>query len=79
MRKPQKRQSDYDELVPDPQVCREFKITAMTLWRWERDPRLNFPPKIKIRTRNYRSRKALNDFRDRLISEALKRRGAIGC
>jgi hypothetical protein len=29
-----------DELVPDPQVAREFNVTLMTLWRWDRDPKL---------------------------------------
>jgi hypothetical protein len=29
---------DLDSLVPDPQVCREFGVSAMTLWRWDRDP-----------------------------------------
>jgi hypothetical protein len=28
-----------DELVPDPQVAREFSVTLMTLWRWDRDPK----------------------------------------
>ena len=27
-----------DELVPDPQVAREFNVTLMTLWRWDHDP-----------------------------------------
>ena len=26
-----------DELVADPQVAREFSVTLMTLWRWDRD------------------------------------------
>ena len=29
-----------DELVPDPQVAREFNVSLMTLWRWDRDPKL---------------------------------------
>jgi hypothetical protein len=60
-----------DELVPDPQVRRELNINAMRLHRWERDPRLNFPPKIKIRGHNFRSRKALEDFKARMIGMAL--------
>jgi hypothetical protein len=40
---------DVGELVPDPQVCREFQITSMTLWRWDHDPDLKFPPPIRIR------------------------------
>ena len=29
--------------IPDPQVCREFGVSAMTLWRWDRDPDRTFP------------------------------------
>jgi predicted DNA-binding transcriptional regulator AlpA len=28
-----------------------YKICAMTLWRWRRDPELNFPQPIKWRNR----------------------------
>jgi hypothetical protein len=52
-----------DEFVPDTNVCREFGITAMTLWRWDHDERLRFPPAIKIRRRNFRSRRALEEFK----------------
>lgn len=65
------QEHDADELIPDPAVCREFNITPMTLWRWDHDESLGFPPKLKIRTRNYRSRRALNQFRDRMVRQAL--------
>jgi hypothetical protein len=61
-----------DELVPDPQVIKEFNITSMTLFRWDRDATLKFPPKIKIRKRCYRSRRALEEFRRRVIAIAIK-------
>jgi hypothetical protein len=61
-----------DELVPDPQVCREFNITSMSLHRWTNDPALDFPPKIKIRDRNFRSRKQLEAFKARMVRQALK-------
>src|SRR5450755_2682782 len=51
-----------DELVPDPQVAREFNVSLMTLWRWDRDPELaelGWEPPVKIRTRNYRRRRPL--------------------
>jgi predicted DNA-binding transcriptional regulator AlpA len=63
---------DNDTLVPDAKVMAELSISTMTLWRWERDPALNFPPKVQIRNRNYRSRKALEAFKRRLLSEALQ-------
>jgi hypothetical protein len=55
-----------DELVPDPQVAREFNVTLMTLWRWDRDPRLaelGWEPPLKIRRRNYRRRRPLEKFK----------------
>ena len=65
-----------DELVPDPQVWRELGITSMTGWRYTHDPDLNFPPPIKIRTRNFRSRRQLEKFKARLLREAMSRVGA---
>lgn len=64
---------DTDEFVPDPQVWREFNVTPMTGWRWTRDPNLGFPPPIKIRSRNYRSRRAINAFRERMVREGMNR------
>jgi predicted DNA-binding transcriptional regulator AlpA len=54
---------DDDPLIPDPQVQKELGISAMTLWRWDRDPKLGFPPPIRIRRRKYRRRSALNRFK----------------
>jgi hypothetical protein len=54
-----------DELVPDPQVAREFNVSLMTLWRWDRDPKLaelGWEPPVKIRTRNYRRRRPLEKY-----------------
>lgn len=67
-----------DELVPDPQAAREFNVTRMTWWRWGQDPALialGFPPRIKIRERNFRSRKAIDAFKERLMRSALAQRG----
>jgi hypothetical protein len=65
--------TDHDELVPDPQVCRELHRSSMTLWRWDRDAGLHFPPPVKIRGRNYRSRRALEEFKQRMLREAVAR------
>jgi predicted DNA-binding transcriptional regulator AlpA len=62
------------ELVPDPQVCREFGVTAMTVWRWDHDPELNFPPPIRIRRRKFRHRRAFEDFKRQLVRNAIARR-----
>jgi len=61
-----------DVLVPDPEVWKEFGVTSMTLYRWTNDPDLGFPPVIKIRKRNFRSRQALETFKQRLIARALQ-------
>ena len=60
-----------DELVPDTVVTKEFNVTLMTLWRWTNDPELAFPPAIKIRSRNYRSRRALDEFKSRMLQRGL--------
>src|SRR6476620_9035175 len=56
----------HDTLVPDPQVQKEFSVTAMSIWRWDRDPaliKLGWPPPIRIRSRKFRSRTALENFK----------------
>jgi predicted DNA-binding transcriptional regulator AlpA len=65
-----------DELVPDPEVCREFSITSMTLYRWDHDPELGFPPPVRIRKRKFRSRRALEAFKARMLAEAVTRNKA---
>jgi hypothetical protein len=64
-----------DEFVPDPQVCREFHITSMTLWRWDHDAELDFPPPIKIRKKNYRSRLLSEQFKRRMVADSIAARG----
>ncbi|WFS23934.1 helix-turn-helix domain-containing protein [Rhizobium rhododendri] len=34
-----------------PQVQRRYQITEMTLWRWQRDKRLNFPMPMRVNRR----------------------------
>ena len=63
-----------DVLVPDPQVWREFGITSMTGWRWTKDPELNFPPPIKIRKRCFRSRRQIEEFKQRMLRRAIAER-----
>ncbi|MDB5609643.1 MAG: hypothetical protein JWP25_6543 [Bradyrhizobium sp.] len=65
-----------DEFVPDPTVCREFNVTSMTLWRWDRDETLEFPPPVRIRHRNFRSRRQLELFKQTLIRNAMDARDA---
>ena len=62
------------DLVPDPEVARDFRVTLVTLWRWDRDPKLGFPPAVKIRTRKYRVRKELEEFKERMMALAIAER-----
>jgi hypothetical protein len=67
----------HDTLVPDPVVAEEFHVTLMTMWRWDRDPTkiaFGWPPKIQIGKRNYRTRQALETFKQNLIAAALAKR-----
>jgi hypothetical protein len=65
-------ESHLDELIPDPQVWKMFGISSMTGWRWTHDPVLGFPPAIKIRTRNFRSRAALEAWREKMVHEGAR-------
>jgi hypothetical protein len=61
-----------DHLVPDPVIAKEFSVTLMTLWRWSRDQDLCFPPAIKIRGKNFRSRQAIELFKSRVLLGAVR-------
>jgi hypothetical protein len=63
-----------DQLVPDPIVATEFYITLMGLYRWTNDPKLRFPAAIKIRNRNFRSRRAIEEFKARMMRAAITQR-----
>jgi hypothetical protein len=65
---------EKDELVPDTAVVKEFSITSMTLWRWDHDLSLGFPPPVIIRKRKFRSRRALEEFKGRMIRTAIASR-----
>ena len=68
---------DHDTLVPDPQVQKEFGVTAMSIWRWDRDPELielGWPPPIRIRFRKFRSRNALENFKRVMARRAIEQR-----
>jgi hypothetical protein len=57
-------------LLPDPKVCDRYNVTSMTLWRWDRDPALNFPKPIRIRRRKYRDVDELDAFDEALAAGA---------
>ena len=41
------------DLIPTTTVCQQLRVCAKTLERWEKDPSLNFPKPIRIKTRRY--------------------------
>jgi hypothetical protein len=49
-------------LLPDHKVCERYCVSPMTLWRWDRDPQLNFAKAIRIRGRKYRDEGELDAF-----------------
>jgi predicted DNA-binding transcriptional regulator AlpA len=64
---------DHDILVPSRQVQREFAVSSMTIWRWDQNKNLGFPPAIKINGRSYRSRLMLEAFKARLLARAMNK------
>jgi predicted DNA-binding transcriptional regulator AlpA len=50
------------KLIPDPQVCRRYGVSGMTIWRWDRNPELNFPKPIRINRRKYRDEAELESW-----------------
>jgi hypothetical protein len=59
---------ERDDLVPDRIIMAELNVGRMTLHRWSKDPGLGFPVKVKIRQRNFRSRKKFEAFKARMIA-----------
>jgi hypothetical protein len=54
--------------VPDVVIRREFGVSPMSIFRWERDPSLDFPRPVIIRGRRYFFRDQIKLFKDRLIA-----------
>jgi hypothetical protein len=64
--------ADHDTLLPDSIVAKELGTSVMGLWRRTHDPHDNFPPPIKIRGRNYRSRRLLEVYKLNKLHEAMR-------
>ncbi|MGB8630865.1 MAG: hypothetical protein WCD69_15990 [Xanthobacteraceae bacterium] len=62
---------DDEDLVPSRIVKKENGgISDMTLWRWTRDPRIQFPqPDVVINGRKYWTRRTLRRHRRRLEAQ----------
>jgi hypothetical protein len=67
-------------LIPDPEVFRELSITAMTAWRWDRDPRmaeLGWPLAIYRGRYKFRDSKQYQKFKTTLLRQAIAKRDAL--
>jgi hypothetical protein len=69
-----------DTFVPDSKVRQELNASAMSLWRWDRDPAmiaLGWPPPIKLGAgkRKHRSRRQLELLKKNLMLKAIADRG----
>jgi len=65
---------DHDTFVADSVVARELGVSAMTLWRYDHDNKMidaGWPAKIVMGRRNYRSRKALEEFKANMLRHAM--------
>ncbi len=56
---------DRERLLPDARVREFFGVSAMTIWRWERNETLGFPLPVVINGRKFRRVGDVLDFRDR--------------
>jgi predicted DNA-binding transcriptional regulator AlpA len=44
------------------QLAQLFNVTTMTIWRWERDPKLNFPTPKFINNRKFWARQDIDNW-----------------
>jgi hypothetical protein len=67
-------------LIPDPEVFHDLHITAMTGWRWDRDPRmaaLGWPPPIYRGRYKFHDSKQYQKFKATLLRQAIAKRAAL--
>lgn len=70
--------TDPLELLPGKTICAMFGITAMSLWRWRRNPDLSFPEPIDICGRLYWRRRDLEAFLQRQAEKSATDRPDAG-
>jgi hypothetical protein len=56
-------EDDIGPIQPRSETAREFRKTARTLERWERDPALNFPKALKINGMKYDAVRKLQQWK----------------
>jgi predicted DNA-binding transcriptional regulator AlpA len=55
------------------QTADYLNVTTMTIWRWERDPKLSFPKPTVINDRKYWARSDINDWMRRQATGKAKK------
>jgi hypothetical protein len=68
---------ERDVWVPDPEFIREFGISNMTKMRYDVDPELvqmGWPPPMRIKERNFRSRRIIEKFKANMLKRAIEQR-----
>lgn len=73
--------ASFDTWVAEAQVRVECgDLSSMTIHRYDQDERLKklgWPPPIYIRGRKYRSRRMLEEFKERMLQLSLANRGKL--
>ena len=67
---------DEKRLIPDVKVQKRYGVSAMTIWRWDHDPSLEFPKARYIRGRKYRDEAELDAFDEKLPTTKTDAAGA---
>jgi hypothetical protein len=68
---------DRDVWIPDDEFIKELGIGRMSMHRYDRDPvmhALGWPPPMKIKERNYRSRRVTEAFKANMLKRAMAAR-----
>ena len=66
-----------NEYLPAPAIQVRYGISALTLWRWTRDPKLGFPVPLIVNRRRFFRRAEIEAWeRDRIIRSSQITSGA---
>jgi len=72
--------AEIGALILDPEVFADLRITPMTGWRWDRDPRmaeLGWPPPIYRGRYKFRDSNQYRKFKANLVREAIAKRNTL--
>ena len=64
-------------LIPDPVVARRYHVHPHTLRRWDKNPKLKFPPPVYVNKRRYREAEALDAWDRKNSREAATLRAGL--